>query len=138
MYTYDNLSFSQLPITTISSMISANYPAVKEVKLSTVNLVDESATISAMPIEVTDFLTIYPNPATTEATINYILPSESAIMTIKVYDAQGKVMLTEIIHEPATSGAYTIQLHNYAGGIYFVKVEANNFIETRKLVVDQN
>lgn len=138
MYQYDNLSFSQLPITTISSMISANYPSVKEVELSSINLLNESSSTTATPIEVTDFLTIYPNPATTEATINYSLPTESAVMTIKVYDVQGKVMLNETINEPAATGAYTIQLNNYTGGIYFVKVEANNFNETRKLVVDQN
>jgi hypothetical protein len=138
MYQYDNLSFSQLPITTISSLISAKYPTLKEVELSSINLLNESSSITATPIEVTDFLTIYPNPATTEATINYTLPTESAVMTIKVYDVQGKVMLNETINEPAAAGAYTIQLNNYAGGIYFVKVEANNFNETRKLVVDQN
>jgi hypothetical protein len=47
-------------------------------------------------------------------------------------------MLNETINEPAAAGAYTIQLNNYTAGIYFVKVEANNFNETRKLVVDQN
>ena len=60
------------------------------------------------------------------------------MMTIRVFDVQGKEMMNEVIKEPSMIGSYDIQLSNYAGGIYFVKVQANNFSETRKLIVDKD
>lgn len=80
---------------------------------------------------------IYPNPASTEATISYSLEKESASMSIKVIDAQGKEMLVDQITNPTMSGTYNINLNNYSAGIYFVKVQAGNFIETKKLIVDR-
>jgi hypothetical protein len=126
-----------MPITDIANMIEANDPTVTEVILIGLNG-GEEATPSVSTITLAENLSIYPNPAQTEATISYLLPTENDMMTIRVFDVQGKEMMNEVIKEPSMIGSYDIQLSNYAGGIYFVKVQANNFSETRKLIVDKD
>jgi hypothetical protein len=137
IYAYNNLEFHHMPITDIANMIEANDPTATEVKLSGVNG-SEEATPTVSNLTIAEHLSIYPNPAQTEATIGYLLPTESDMMTIRVFDVQGKEMMNEVIKEPSMIGSYDIQLNNYAGGIYFVKVQANNFSETRKLIVDKD
>ena len=137
VYSYNNLEFHHMPITDIANMIEANDPTATEVKLIGLNG-GEEATPSVSTITLAENLSIYPNPAQTEATISYLLPTENDMMTIRVFDVQGKEMMNEVIKEPSMIGSYDIQLSNYAGGIYFVKVQANNFSETRKLIVDKD
>ena len=137
IYAYNNLEFHHMPITDIANMIEANDPTATEVKLTTLNGGEETSP-SVSIIALAENLSIYPNPAQTEATISYLLPTESDMMTIRVFDVQGKEMMNEVIKEPSMIGSYDIQLSNYAGGIYLVKVQANNFSETRKLIVDKD
>ncbi len=137
IYAYNNLEFHHMPITDIANMIEANDPTATEVKLTTLNGGEETSP-SVSITALAENLSIYPNPAQTEATISYLLPTESDMMTIRVFDVQGKEMMNEVIKEPSMIGSYDIQLSNYAGGIYLVKVQANNFSETRKLIVDKD
>ncbi|MEI6312383.1 MAG: fibronectin type III domain-containing protein [Bacteroidota bacterium] len=81
-------------------------------------------------------LSIYPNPANTEATLSYTLEHESDVMNIQVLDAQGKVMITDQIANPTMSGSYTINLNKYSAGVYFVKVQAGDYVQTKKLMVE--
>ncbi|MEI6311226.1 MAG: T9SS type A sorting domain-containing protein [Bacteroidota bacterium] len=81
-------------------------------------------------------LSIYPNPANTEATLSYTLEKASDVMSIQVLDAQGKVMMTDQVSNPAMSGTYTINLNQYSAGVYFVKVQAGDYMQTRKLMVE--
>jgi len=81
-------------------------------------------------------LSIYPNPANTEATLNYTLEHESDVMNIQVLDAQGKVMITDQIANPTMSGCYTFNLNKYCAGVYFVKVQAGDYVQTKKLMVE--
>ncbi len=57
-------------------------------------------------------------------------------MSIQVLDAQGKVMMTDQVSYPAMSGTYTLNLNKYSAGVYFVKVQAGDYIQTKKLIVD--
>jgi hypothetical protein len=135
VYTYNNYEFHNLPMTTISEMISSISSDITEVNLLKTEVIADQSMVTQ---SIENELSIYPNPAKTEATLSYILPAETDLMTIKVYDAQGKVMMSEAISDPSVAGKYTFNLSNYAGGIYFVKVESANFSETRKLVVDKD
>ncbi len=82
-------------------------------------------------------MSIYPNPATSEATISYTLEKEVSSMVIRVMDAQGKEMMNETITNPEVSGIYNINLNNYSAGIYFVKIQAGDYTDAKKLVVDR-
>jgi hypothetical protein len=82
-------------------------------------------------------MSIYPNPATSEATISYTLEKEASSMVIRVMDAQGKEMMNETIANPEVSGIYNINLNNYSAGIYFVRIQAGDYTDAKKLVVDR-
>jgi hypothetical protein len=83
-------------------------------------------------------MSIYPNPATSEAAISYTLEKEVSNMVIRVMDAQGKEMMNETITYPEVSGIYNINLNNYSAGIYFVRIQAGNYTDAKKLVVDRH
>ena len=83
-------------------------------------------------------MTIFPNPTSREATLSYTLPDESAFLEIVIIDEQGREMLqTKLIH-PTKIGTYNLNLNGYAAGIYFVKIVANGFSETKKLIIEKN
>ena len=85
----------------------------------------------------TDF-DIYPNPATTEAIIEYKLDDENENLQIQILDAQGKVILFEKIINPNLNGSYQLNLENYSSGIYFVKMQTANKTILKKLLVNKN
>ena len=135
VYTYNNLEFHNLPITTISEMVNAISSDITEVNLLKTELDKDNTVVTQM---LKNDLNIYPNPAKTEATISYMLPEESQIMNIKIFDVLGNELVNEIVTDPSIDGTYTINLNNYVGGMYFIKVQATNYSQTAKLVVDKD
>lgn len=81
---------------------------------------------------------VFPNPASEEATVSYTLENNESKVELQILDAQGKTMMNEIIMNPEMSGFYNVNLSNYSQGIYFVKIKAGDFIETKKLIVNKN
>jgi flagellar hook assembly protein FlgD len=77
----------------------------------------------------------YPNPFNPSTKITYSIP-EASLVTIKIYDITGNDLET-LINEEKVVGAYEITWDgsNYPSGIYFYKIEAGNFVETKKLVL---
>ena len=139
VYAYNGIEYHHLSMVDIAAQIAGQGILEGDVNLTEIASTDESSSAVLVEMnEVIDNMSIYPNPAKTEATLSYTLPAESDMMTIKVYDAQGKVMMSEVVSDPSLVGKYTFNLSNYAGGVYFVKVESSNFSETRKLVVDKD
>lgn len=64
-------------------------------------------------------MSIYPNPSVDFISISQ---SENTLLNadIKVFDAQGKIVLDETISSDITS--YKLDISNLRGGIYFVKI----------------
>ncbi|ROL56485.1 T9SS C-terminal target domain-containing protein, partial [Bacteroidetes/Chlorobi group bacterium ChocPot_Mid] len=79
----------------------------------------------------------YPNPFNPTTTISYSIPKESFV-TIKIYDVLGKEVAT-LVDEFQKPGTYNYQLSigNYqlSSGVYFYKMDAGNFSETKKLIL---
>ena len=77
----------------------------------------------------------YPNPFNAETTIKYTLPvSGETLMTI--YDIQGKE-ISHLVEEQQPAGVHsaTWDASNAASGMYFFRLQAGDFIETRKMVL---
>jgi hypothetical protein len=77
----------------------------------------------------------YPNPFNPTTTINFTLP-EQAKVKVTVYDAIGNEL--EIISDNImNAGSHEVKWNatNYASGIYFYKLEANNFVQVRKMAL---
>jgi hypothetical protein len=77
----------------------------------------------------------FPNPFNPTTTLEYIIP-EISIVTLKVYDVMGNEVAT-LVNEEKEKGYYKSYLDasELTSGIYFYQLKANNFIETKKMVL---
>lgn len=77
----------------------------------------------------------FPNPFNPTTTFEYEIPTESNVI-ITIYDLNGRIIDTLVNrrHEP---GYYSMQWNadGVGSGIYLYKMEANNFVEMKKLSV---
>ncbi len=77
----------------------------------------------------------YPNPFNPSTIINFKLPLKSFV-SLKVYDVLGREIKTLISGE-RKSGIYNIafRAEELSSGIYFYKLEAGDFIQTKKMIL---
>jgi hypothetical protein len=76
----------------------------------------------------------YPNPFNPSTVIRFQLPVNSYV-TLKVFDVTGREVATLVDEElPAGNHAVTFEPRDVAGGIYFYKLSAGKFSQTRKAV----
>ena len=78
----------------------------------------------------------YPNPFNPTTMINFTIP-KLANVTLKVYDLKGQLVASLINGELKTEGNYTYEFDgsSLASGMYFYKIEAGSFSETRKMIL---
>ena len=76
----------------------------------------------------------YPNPFNPSTTIEFVL-SKSDFVKLKVYNILGKEVTT-ILSKKLNQGihSYTFDGNNLASGVYYYRLEAGNFMQTRKMV----
>lgn len=79
--------------------------------------------------------TNYPNPFNPTTKIKFELPKDEFVK-ITVYDLSGKAV-SELVNERLKAGVYETDFNGsyLSSGTYFYKIETNNFIETRKMVL---
>jgi photosystem II stability/assembly factor-like uncharacterized protein len=77
----------------------------------------------------------YPNPFNPLTTISYSVP-EIEFVTLKVYDVLGNKIAT-LINEEKPVGSYEIEFNvtNHPSGIYFYRLQAGTFVETKKMIL---
>jgi hypothetical protein len=77
----------------------------------------------------------YPNPFNPNTKINYNVP-KSVFVTIKVYDVLGKEVTT-LVNENKPVGNYSVEFNanKLVSGVYFYRMQAGNFIQTKKLIL---
>ncbi len=77
----------------------------------------------------------YPNPFNPSTKIQYSIPQSSNV-TIKVFDILGNEIKT-LVNEEKPIGTYKITWYaeNLPSGIYLYKLQAGNFIETKKMIL---
>ncbi len=87
----------------------------------------------------------YPNPFNPTTTIEYQIPKTSFV-TIKVYDALGKEIIT-LVNEEKPAGIHEVNFSAIGGsasgrepkdltsGLYLYKISANGFEQTRKMLL---
>lgn len=78
----------------------------------------------------------YPNPFNPATKINFSIPNSSKV-TLKVYDVLGNVISTLLSNEYLTANSYSVNFDakNLTSGIYFYTLEADNFIDTKKMLL---
>lgn len=77
----------------------------------------------------------YPNPFNPKTMINFTVPM-AGMLKFTVFDITGKVM-AEIINKNLDAGTYKLDFDGseLASGIYFYRIEAEDFVQTRKMIL---
>jgi hypothetical protein len=77
----------------------------------------------------------YPNPFNPTTTINYELPIENYI-SLKIYNVLGKEIAI-LVNEKQSTGSYEVtwDASNYPSGVYFYRLIAGEYTETRKMIL---
>jgi hypothetical protein len=82
----------------------------------------------------------YPNPFNPSTVISYQLPGAGVgtqyIVSLNIYDMLGRQVQT-LVNERQNSGNYSVTFNaaNLSSGIYFYRLQAGNFIQTKKLML---
>lgn len=81
-----------------------------------------------------ELLQNYPNPFNPLTIISYSIPHKSFI-TIKVFDPLGS-LVDELVQEEKEAGKYEVGFNafNLTSGVYFYRIEADDFTETKKMI----
>jgi para-nitrobenzyl esterase len=77
----------------------------------------------------------YPNPFNPTTIIRFEIPRES-IVTIKLYDLLGREIKT-LVNEEKTAGSYSYIFNgsSLTSGIYFYRITAGKFAQTKKMIL---
>ena len=77
----------------------------------------------------------YPNPFNASTNISYDIPKD-VFVTIKIYEISGREIKT-LVNEYIRAGRYIIGFNasGLSSGIYFCKIIAGNYIETKRMVL---
>lgn len=77
----------------------------------------------------------YPNPFNPNTSIKFSVP-KSGFVKLVIYDALGRE-IKELVNENIKAGIYTTDFNaaDYPSGIYFYSLTAENFSETKKMVL---
>jgi len=84
----------------------------------------------------------YPNPFNPSTKIKYTIPSitlsgvEESFVTLKIFDVLGNEIAT-LVNEEQPAGSYEVNFSatDLTSGIYFYKLQAGSFVETKKMIL---
>jgi hypothetical protein len=77
----------------------------------------------------------YPNPFNPKTQIQFSIPTKEFVVLI-LYDELGNV-ISELMSEDKPAGKYKVNYDatNLSSGIYFYRLKAGNFVETKKMIL---
>jgi hypothetical protein len=77
----------------------------------------------------------YPNPFNPVTTIKYGIP-EKSVVTLKLFNSLGEEVST-LVNEEKSAGNYKVELEAgyLPSGIYFYRLQVNQFIQTKKMIL---
>lgn len=125
---------------TMFSIISENPAATDQVEIDNVTVrstggaVGVEEKISSLPTEF-QLMANYPNPFNPTTNIQFALPVNSQVK-LTVVNALGQVV-SELVNGELSAGIHDVSWNaaNVSSGIYFYRIEANNFMQTRKMML---
>jgi len=79
----------------------------------------------------------YPNPFNPSTTIQYSLPHRSHV-TLSVFNTLGQ-QIAQLVNSDIEAGYHELQFNatNLASGVYFYRMQAGGYVETKKLLLVQ-
>jgi len=97
------------------------------------NTTDVQSVNSHLPIAL-ELEQNFPNPFNPSTTISFSIPTEEFV-TLKVFNSLGEEV-AELINETKPAGNYSVSFDasNLSSGIYFYKISAGNYSDTKKII----
>lgn len=97
-------------------------------------ITDVKDSFSSSPVEFS-LNQNYPNPFNPSTIIIWNVPFDS-YQTLKIYDVLGNEVAS-LVNEYRTAGSYSINFNasNLSSGVYYYKLSAGNFTETKKMIL---
>ena len=98
------------------------------------NLVSSVEILNEIPIEF-KLSQNYPNPFNPSTTIYYSIP-ELGFVILKIYDVLGNEIAL-LVNEEKSAGNFEVEFDatGLTSGIYFYRLQAVSFVETKKMVL---
>jgi hypothetical protein len=95
---------------------------------------DEEENLTVIPREF-DLNQNYPNPFNPTTVIEFALPVKSKV-ELSVYNLLGEKIIT-LVNEEKDAGNHQVLFNaiNLSSGIYFYKLQANDFVQTKKMIL---
>jgi len=77
----------------------------------------------------------YPNPFNPSTTIQFVIPEKSNVV-ITIFNSIGEDVLT-IVDENKEAGSYEVNFNasGFTSGIYYYKLQTDNFAQTKKMIL---
>src|SRR5260221_1866488 len=78
----------------------------------------------------------YPNPFNPVTKINYSIAKDNKVKLV-IYDILGREVITLLNNEFKQAGRYSVNFDgtNFASGVYFYRIEAGNFVQSKKMLL---
>jgi xylan 1,4-beta-xylosidase len=78
----------------------------------------------------------YPNPFNATTHIRFTLPRQSEV-SLTIYDVTGRQVASPVHNQPMSAGQFqiTFDASNLASGVYTYRLNAGEFVETKKLIL---
>ncbi|PIO49161.1 MAG: alkaline phosphatase [[Chlorobium] sp. 445] len=124
-----NLSPNSRPLLVVANEVSGT---VTTIQLSATASVEQLAEVMPKGFALEQN---YPNPFNPTTTIRYSLP-QAAQVSLKVYDILGREV-AQLVNMRQAAGVYVAQFNaaNLPSGMYFYRLEAGSYRETRKMML---
>ena len=122
-FTFDNLAPGTYAACVRTECSDTSYSAWSHPLFFSVDSTNHNASIDIPD----DYTFVYPNPATTQATII----SSFRILNIELFSADGH----RVGRHQVDANAYVLDLHSYAKGVYIIRINTNYGEIKKKLVV---
>ena len=115
-------------------LTSGTYRRLPDIASFTAIVTDVNELAETLP-QVFGLQQNYPNPFNPTTRIKYQLPIQSHV-TLKVYNLLGQQVVTLVngVEQPGYKSV-NFNANNLASGVYYYRLQAGNFIETKKLVL---
>ena len=107
----------------------------KYVNINRIDMPDEVEINKLKIVNEFNLFQNYPNPFNPTTKIKYEI-SKTGLVTLKVYDVLGREVAT-LVNEEKLSGSYEVEFDgsNLSSGVYFYRMRAGDFIDTKKFVL---
>jgi len=129
-----NVSFYQMTAPELSIYLQNDAEGLQVIDLKTISA--ESFNKPSVNSIVDGQLTVFPNPANDQATVEFDLPQTTDMVELKMMNIEGQIVWTKTVRGEMFHGTETLNLREVPAGIYLVKLSSANYNKSVKLVVE--